>query len=75
LLVVRVGARRIKVASILMERIRFKDCKSERGCAKTTRNNKKIIIMKFKLLHVNGHSVVRPGMTCVPIGNYWKILG
>ena len=22
-------------------------------------------------LHVNGHTAVRPGMACVPLGNHW----
>lgn len=27
-----------------------------------------IIIMKLILLHVNGHTAVRPDMACVPLG-------
>ena len=41
-------------------------------CTKTATMKKKIIIiMELILLHLNGHTSVRPGMACVPLGNHW----
>ena len=47
----------------------------ENGHTKTrnneTKKKKKKNYNVVNFLHVNGHTVVRPGMACVPLGNHW----
>ena len=45
----------------------------ENGHTKNNNNEtkkKNIIIMELILFHVNGHTAIRPGMACVPLGNH-----
>ena len=45
----------------------------ENGHSKNSKNEtkKKIYYNRVNVLHVNGHTAVRPGMTCIPLGNHW----
>ena len=45
----------------------------ENGYTKNSNNETKKIYYYngVHFLHVNGHTAVRPGMACVPLGNHW----